>query len=172
VRKVLSVVFVLALAGVAALQLVPYGRQHNNPPVLAEPVWDAPQTRELAQRACFDCHSNETNWPWYSNVAPMSWLVYRDVERGRHELNFSQWGRGEQEADDAAETVIKRKMPPMIYIPLHPEANLSDAERRSLADGLTASLGGEGSESENERDGGRDGGRDDGDDEDREDEDD
>ena len=89
--------------GIAALlmtalvvQVIPYGRDHTNPPVAAEPLWDSPQTRDLAVRACFDCHSNETEWPWYSNVAPISWLVQRDVEEGREELNFSEWDR-EQE---------------------------------------------------------------------------
>ena len=52
------------------LQLVPYGRDHANPPVRQEPAWDAPRTRELAGRACFDCHSNQTLWPWYASVAP------------------------------------------------------------------------------------------------------
>jgi len=58
-----------------AMQLVPYGHAHTNPPVTGEPKWDSPQTRELAKRACFDCHSNETDWPWYSNIAPVSWLI-------------------------------------------------------------------------------------------------
>src|SRR5581483_2821093 len=85
------------LAAGAALfllaQAVPYDRSHTNPPVTAEPRWDSPQTRELAARACFDCHSNLTTWPWYSNVAPISWLVQRDVDGGRSALNFSEWNK-------------------------------------------------------------------------------
>ena len=73
------------------IQLIPYGRDHTNPAVVAEPAWDLPETRALAVRACFDCHSNETIWPWYSNVAPISWLVQRDVDEGREKLNFSEW---------------------------------------------------------------------------------
>ena len=65
----LAILAVVALA--LLIQLVPYGRAHTNPPVVAEPNWDSPQTRELAVRACFDCHSNETTWPWYSNIAPI-----------------------------------------------------------------------------------------------------
>jgi hypothetical protein len=86
---VLSIVGVVVLFGL--IQLVPYGRDHTNPPVVAEPAWDSPQTRALAVRACFDCHSNETVWPWYSNVAPASWLVQRDVDDGRRRLNWSEW---------------------------------------------------------------------------------
>jgi len=59
------------------IQFVPYGRAHTNPPVAQEPIWDSPQTRELARRACFDCHSNETMWPWYSNIAPISWIAHK-----------------------------------------------------------------------------------------------
>ncbi|HEX7229427.1 MAG TPA: heme-binding domain-containing protein [Candidatus Binatia bacterium] len=76
-----------------AIQLIPYGHDHTNPPVHAEPAWDNPRTRELAARACFDCHSDQTVWPWYSNIAPISWLIQRDVEKGRSELNFSEWNR-------------------------------------------------------------------------------
>jgi hypothetical protein len=80
------------------IQVIPYGRDHTNPPVIEEPVWDSAQTRDLAVRACFDCHSNETVWPWYSNVAPLSWLVQSDVEEGRETLNLrvepASGGRG------------------------------------------------------------------------------
>ena len=58
-----------------AIQLVPYGRDHRNPPVTQEPRWDRPETRALAMRACFDCHSNETVWPWYTYVAPVFFAV-------------------------------------------------------------------------------------------------
>ena len=61
------------------IQFVPYGRDHTNPPVIAEPAWDSPQTRALFFRACADCHSNETKWPWYSTIAPASWLITRDT---------------------------------------------------------------------------------------------
>jgi hypothetical protein len=75
-----------------AIQLLPVWLLQTNPSVVAEPTWDRPQTRSLAQRACFDCHSNETQWPLYTRIAPVSWLVTFDVLRGRRELNFSTWG--------------------------------------------------------------------------------
>src|SRR5437763_16733491 len=77
----------------AVMQIIPYGRTHSNPPTIREPDWDSPRTRELAVRACFDCHSNETRWPWYANVAPFSWVVQRDVESARDVVNFSAWDR-------------------------------------------------------------------------------
>ena len=70
------VVLVVVLFGL--IQLVPV--QRTNPPVVAEPPWDSPETRALAVRACFDCHSNETVWPWYAYVAPVSWLVAHDTD--------------------------------------------------------------------------------------------
>jgi hypothetical protein len=123
------------------IQLVPYGRSHTNPPVTAEPTWDRPETRDLARRACFDCHSNETSWPWYANIAPASWLAQRHVTEGRRALNFSEWDRPQREAREAAESVREGEMPTRDYLLIHPEARLDPAERLTLIRGLSASLG-------------------------------
>lgn len=133
---------VLALVlALLAIQLVPYGKDHTNPPVQQEPVWASPETRQLAVRACFDCHSNETVWPWYSNVAPLSWLVQRDVEVGRAVVNFSEWGRPQEEAAESAQTVREGEMPPWWYLPLHPPARLSVDEQDALIRGLEVTTG-------------------------------
>ena len=133
-----------ALLGLAALpvviQLVPYGRTHSNPPVVKEPAWDQPATRELALRACFDCHSNLTKWPWYSHVAPMSWLVQHDVDDGRKHLNFSEWQKKYKDADDASELVTEGEMPLSVYLLLHAEAKLTPEETKALAQGLAATV--------------------------------
>ena len=125
----------------ALMQLVPYGRAHSNPPVIAEPVWDHPRTRELAKRACFDCHSNETKWPWYAKVAPFSWAMQRDVEAGRSVMNFSEWHRRWDLAEAAGPEVIRREMPPRSYRMLHGHAQLTHAEKMELARGLDATFG-------------------------------
>lgn len=136
--------FVLTLAiGLIAIQLLPYGRDHQNPPVLAEPGWNSDATRSLAVTTCFDCHSNQTEWPWYSWVAPVSWLVQADVDEGRDELNFSEVGSGHQESDDVAESVEEGEMPPFSYLLTHPDARLSAADRASLIQGLRATFGGD-----------------------------
>lgn len=140
-KRVLIVMATITIAGFGILQLVPYGRDHTNPRVVLEPTWDRPSTRALAVRACFACHSNETTWPWYSHVAPTSWLVQRHVDEGRQVLNFSDWTRTYEEAGDAAEAVLEGEMPPASYTLLHPEARLSAEERRLLADGLLATMG-------------------------------
>jgi hypothetical protein len=124
------------------MQLVPYGHSHRNPPVLGEPMWDSPRTRELAVRACFNCHSNETKWPDYSEVAPISWVVYKDVEDARDTVNFSEWTRPQRTLVlESGPSVIRRDMPPYKYRMAHPEAQLSDAETTELARGLNATLG-------------------------------
>jgi hypothetical protein len=134
----------LTLLGLPALliviQLVPYGRAHSNPPLVEEPAWDRPATRELAQRACFDCHSNQTRWPWYSHVAPVSWLVQHDVDDGRKHLNFSEWQKKYKDADDAPELVKEGEMPLSIYLWMHAEARLSAEESKALAEGLTTTV--------------------------------
>ena len=134
----------LVLVGAVGIQLVPYGRDHTNPPVSQEPAWDSPRTRELAQRACFDCHSNETTWPAYASVAPFSWIVQDHVDEGRALLNFSEFDRPQEEAGEAAEVVAEGEMPLWDYALMHPSAKLSDTETRDLIAGLRATLGGEG----------------------------
>ena len=118
------------------IQLIPFGRQHTNPAVVREPAWDSPQTRDLAKRACFDCHSNETVWPWYSGIAPVSWLTQRDVNGGRSHLNFSEWNKPQRHAPHAAEEIQKGDMPPWFYLPMHAAARLTEAEKASLIAGF------------------------------------
>lgn len=134
--------------GFAAIQLVPYGREHSNPPVVREPAWDQAGTRALAARACFDCHSNETEWPWYSHIAPISWLVQHDVDEGRRVLNYSEWQRRYKDAPEAADAVLEGEMPLGIYVLLHPSAELSSSETQTLARGLAATFGEAGHERE------------------------
>jgi len=137
--------FAMTVTGLAVLfgvmQLVPYGRSHSNPKVRLEPEWDSPRTRELAVRACFDCHSNETRWPWYANVAPMSWVVEYDVETARSVINFSEWNRSYPVAIYSNQSIVTGGMPPAKYRAAHPEADLTNEERDDLMRGLSATLG-------------------------------
>jgi hypothetical protein len=144
-----GIVTVFAETGVAAavllvlIQALPFGRMPSNPPVTGEPTWDSPQTRALAARACYDCHSNETENPWYSNVAPISWALSDHVESGRNKLNFSEFDRPQEEAHAAAEVTESGGMPPGYYtrFGLHSAADLSDAEVAQLVAGLRATPG-------------------------------
>src|ERR1041384_6290391 len=137
-KRILTFIIAGLIVLVFLIQLIPYGHNHTNPSVNTEPNWDSPETRALAQRACFDCHSNQTRWPWYSNIAPASWLVYRDVTEGRMHINFSDWNRTEeQHADEFQKVFAENSMPPAQYLLLHPEARLSQADRQTLIDGLT-----------------------------------
>ena len=126
-------IFVWLFGFLLVIQLVPYGRAHTNPPRVQEPAWDSPETRALTQAACFDCHSNETVWPAYAQVAPVSWLVQHDVDGGRAHLNFSEWQRPQRHAADAAEEVRTGDMPQTYYTWMHAQANLSAADRERLA---------------------------------------
>lgn len=140
-KKILRFAILAIVVLLVLIQLVPYGRAHTNPPVVQEPAWDSPTTRTLAKRACFDCHSNETAWPWYTNVAPVSWMIQRHVDEGRQKLNFSDWGNSrERELDEIAEVILEGEMPLPNYLPMHPEARLTPAEKQALIDGLNASL--------------------------------
>jgi hypothetical protein len=135
--KILKGLLLLAVL----IQFVPFGHQHTNPPVIKEPAWDSPATKDLVRRACFDCHSNETKWLWYSYVAPVSWLVARDVNGGRSHLNFSQWDKPQRHSKDVDGEVKTGDMPPWFYTPMHATARLTDAEKQALRDGAAKSLG-------------------------------
>ncbi len=123
------------------MQLIPCGRTHSNPSRRSEPEWDSPRTRELVVRGCFDCHSNETKWPWYANVAPMSWIVEYDVEKAREIVNFSEWGKQQPLAPYSAHSVAAGGMPPAKYRINHPEAEFTAEEKLDLIHGLERTLG-------------------------------
>lgn len=141
----------LGLIGlVVVLQIIPVWALRTNPPVVSEPAWPSVEARALAQRACFDCHSNETVWPWYSYVAPISWLVIIDTVRARNEFNFSDWANAApREPDELQEQVEEGEMPPSSYVMMHPSANLTEAERQQLVAAFAQMApGGEGGEHE------------------------
>lgn len=123
------------------IQAVPYGRDHTNPPVTGEPSWDSPSTRALFYRTCGDCHSHQTVWPWYSWVAPASWLVQSDVDDARRKFDVQNWARPTQHGRDAVGEVTEGDMPPWQFRIAHPEARLAPAERKELIAGLTATFG-------------------------------
>ncbi len=135
--KIIAAIVIIGVALFVVIQFVPYGKDHTNPQVVSEPAWDGQLTRDLAQRACFDCHSNETIWPWYSNIAPVSWLVYRDVAEGRSKINFSDWQNARlREPGELSSAVSEGEMPPFQYLLMHANAKLSATEKTQLADGL------------------------------------
>ncbi len=124
----------IALCALIAAQLVPVPR--DNPPVKAE-IRAPAEVQRVFERACYDCHSYETRWPWYSRLAPVSWLVAYDVKEGREHLNFSRWGelRPKDRAharEEVAEVIEEGEMPPWFYLPLHPEARLGSRDRELL----------------------------------------
>lgn len=154
-----KLILLVGVGVVISLLSLPYVVSRTNPPVRAEPKWDSPRTRELVVRACFDCHSNETVWPWYSYVPLISGKIVESVAEGREELNFSEWDRPQKEADESAESVAEGEMPPRGYVWLHSKAWLTADEKKELIRGLEATFGSEDHGREGKRGGRR--GRDD-----------
>ena len=117
-----------------AMQFVPIAR--TNPPVESDvPV--AAELKAILRRACYDCHSNETTWPWYSRVAPVSWLLANDVKEGRREVNFSVWNqytenRRARKLKEIVEQLEGNKMPQWYYVLVHPEAKLSASDKEMI----------------------------------------
>jgi heme-binding protein len=117
-----------------ALQFLPVERTN---PVVESEVPAPANVRDALRRACYDCHSNETVWPWYSRVAPLSFLIARDVRAGREELNFSTWNRiatkqQVKKLKESWENVAEGEMPPWFYLPMHRDAALSTEDRAAL----------------------------------------
>ena len=123
------------------LQLVPYGWKHSNPPVTSAAPWPDAESEAVARQSCYSCHSNETDWPAYSYVAPMSWLVRRDVDSGRAGMNFSEWDPADNEAEDAIEEIEDGGMPPSQYTLIHRGATLTDEEQAILSRALNQMAG-------------------------------
>ena len=93
----------------------------------------------ILKSTCYDCHSNETNYPWYSNVAPISWWVKDHIDEGREELNFSKWGtfkakRKDHKLEEAVEMLEDGEMPLDEYTWTHSEANLTSKQKEQLID--------------------------------------
>ena len=120
------------------IQFIPINR--SNPPVTQEVKWDSPATKALAQRACFDCHSNESTWPWYSHVAPISFFVANHVEEGRSRLNFSTWDQPNTDLEEVVRSIKNGSMPLESYLWMHPDAKLTQSEKDALIAGLTATM--------------------------------
>lgn len=122
------------VAATVAIQFVPVER--INSPV-EQDVTATPEVDAILRRACYDCHSHETRWPWYSRVAPVSWLVAHDVNEGREYLNLSTWNRLDQESrgnrlEKICDKLLEGAMPPWYYLPLHPRARLSAEEEARI----------------------------------------
>ena len=115
-----------------------------NPPINESETIQAklnvpPEIDSILARSCNDCHSNRTDWVWYSNVAPASWFMAYHVEEGRIELNFSEWGklspgRASRKLEEVCEQVNAGEMPIWNYVLLHPSAHLTDADKKALCD--------------------------------------
>ena len=133
-KKILKLLISGVLVMFAVIQLITV--EHSNPPIESE-ISAAPEVRAILQKACYDCHSNETKWIWYSKVAPVSWLIAYDVNEGRKELNFSTWGNynPQQQAKklkESWEEIVENEMPPWSYLLTHRSAALSAEEREIL----------------------------------------
>ncbi len=130
----------VGVIGLLLIQLIPFGHTYTNPPVVSEPNWSSPQARALAKEHCFQCHSNETQWPWYSNIAPGSWLIAFDVISGRRHFNFSDWNKKPAELNEMVGAIQEGEMPPVQYWIVHPNARMNTQQKQELINALESSI--------------------------------
>ncbi len=118
---------ILTISGIG-IQFIPVKR--INPPIRSA-LSAPPEIKAILKRSCYDCHSHETVWPWYSAIAPVSWLVVRDVNEGREKLNFSDWSRQLRDKDiqeEIIEEIEEGEMPLKLYVLAHPGTSVSPEE--------------------------------------------
>ncbi len=139
-KKIFRIILIILFGGFIVIQFIPSGMPGNQP-VKGEGLFEVVnvpvETEALLRAACYDCHSQEVSFPWYSHVAPVSWLVARDINSGREELDFGRWGSLSKKEQlkalgDISDEVEKGKMPMPIYITLHPEADLTPEQREII----------------------------------------
>ena len=143
-KKKLKWIFGAFIVGFALLQLTNPTR--TNPPAVSDlMVTNAPppQIAAMLHAACYDCHSSETRWPWYSHIAPMSWLIANDVKEGREHLNLSDWPndnptRAAKRLENMSDEISSGEMPLKKYTRIHADARLTEIQRKELIDWLDA----------------------------------
>jgi hypothetical protein len=150
-----TLLLVLA-SGLLAAQLVPYPPAENPP--IGQEVPATAEVRTILETSCYDCHSNETVWPWYSQVIPAKWFVRGHVVEGRQALNFSTWERYSPERaarklEEVVEMVEEERMPQPSYLRMHPEAVLSPEEAAEIIEWASAQGEANGGEEGEERPG-------------------
>ncbi len=137
-KRILGWVALGGLGLFVLIQLVPYGRDHKSPPVTKAAVFQSAAVQQMVTDSCADCHSNLTEWPWYTHVAPASWLVQNDVDGGRKIMNLSEWDKPQPPLDEVVEKIESGAMPPLKYkvMPNHSKARLSSKQKQQLVAGF------------------------------------
>ncbi len=140
IKKLILILVGGAFAIFLLIQLIPFGHTNTNPPVVSEPNWSSQQARAVVKQHCFQCHSNETNWTWYANIAPGSWLIAMDVIAGRNAFNFSDWKNNPGEPDEMVGAIQEGEMPPAQYWIFHPQERMNAQQKQEVIDALQSSL--------------------------------
>lgn len=141
-KKVLKIVVLVGVVIFVGLQFVPVEGVGTNPP--GRYKLDAPpEVEAILRTSCYDCHSNETQWPFYARLAPSSWLMAKDVKKGRSRMNISEWGTVDEDErnldkENSWDQIEAGEMPLWFYIPMHPSARLTDDEKATLKKWLLA----------------------------------
>jgi hypothetical protein len=143
-RRTARATTIATLVLFGAAQFVPIGRSSLAVTTVKGDLNAPPRIKRSLRRACYDCHSNETRWPWYSRIAPASWLIGRHVELARQRLNFSEWneyasdpGTEIRKLDEIADAMSRGDMAPWYYRVLHPEARLNRKQREAVIKWVT-----------------------------------
>jgi hypothetical protein len=138
-RRIVNIFFLLVLIVLLGIQFVPVNKTN---PIVTGDIQAPLEVKNILHNSCYNCHSNVTNWPWYSNFAPVSWMVVNDVKDARKKMNFSTWDKfsfekKEELMKDIWDEVRQGEMPPTLYTYAHPDAKLEFLQKNVIKKWVT-----------------------------------
>jgi hypothetical protein len=121
------------------IQFIPIKKTN---PIITQDIQAPAEVKSILRTSCYNCHSNETKWPWYSNFAPVSWMIINDVSDARNKMNFSNWNKisfekQEELKKDIWDEVRQEDMPPTLYTYVHPESKLDLLQKNIIKKWIT-----------------------------------
>jgi hypothetical protein len=137
--RIVNIFLILILFALFVIQFIPVNKTN---PIISEDMRASIEVKNILRNSCYNCHSNETKWPWYSNIAPVSWMIINDVDDARKKMNFSTWDKISFEKKevlkkDIWDEVQQEDMPPTLYTYVHPEAKLGFPQKNIIKKWIT-----------------------------------
>ena len=137
--RIVNIIFIFVLLVLLGIQFIPVKKTN---PIITQDIQAPAEVKNILRNSCYNCHSNETKWPWYSNFAPISWMIINDVDDARNKMNFSTWNKisfekKEELKKDLWDEVRQEDMPPTLYTYVHPESKLDILQKNIIKKWIT-----------------------------------
>ena len=137
--RIINIIFIIVLLALLGIQFIPIKKTN---PIITQDIQAPMEVKSILRNSCYNCHSNETKWPWYSNFAPVSWMIINDVDDARNKMNFSTWNKisfekKEELKKDIWDEIRQEDMPLTLYTYVHPESKLDLLQKNIIKKWIT-----------------------------------